>query len=562
MPPAPKDPVLYSDRQCHVAAHSTELPRIPVAATTPSSGSSEQHQDESETASISIETGSTTTAALEDKTEVKNSAECTNERSVELDLSDIGPSLNKKRRNSESSECLIDVQNKDKDGGTTEVNSNNNKSPAKKRDLGAYWVLGFCNNFTYWVMITAAYDLLAPYQHGYSDNTNHHVANRKHIGNLSKLHQCIFHNILLELTTNVNVHIGREGCHKHSTGAILVADTLPATLVTLAAPICLLLAVDLRVILVCGFCLSSYITLGIAPTSFVFLGVALASTSRGFSDMTFLGHASNYHKNCLSVWSSGTGVATFVGPLLYSALTTAGISTDTALLTFICVPFATAVSFWCVLTRIPKNIEQELENENTKENEFDENQLLTTNTQEKINKRSNESSIPDSKAILKIRAIKFILPSSSFYFIMYFTNQGLLELVYFPSSLLTHSQQYSWSNTARCFGTLLSRSAHKFLMLPNRWLYSIIAVGILVFIACEVKFHIFPNEYFIYTLLFLQGLLEGAAFRSTMFAIYSETEDADRVFCLSIFPVSLFLPAVMAGVSAIPIHRWLCDSIL
>ena len=40
----------------------------------------------------------------------------------------------------------------------------------------------------------------------------------------------------------------------------------------------------------------------------------------------------------LSTWSSGTGAATFVGPLLYSAMVAAGFSPRKVLLSMIVVP--------------------------------------------------------------------------------------------------------------------------------------------------------------------------------------------------------------------------------
>nr|XP_053642991.1 uncharacterized protein LOC128696032 [Cherax quadricarinatus]XP_053642992.1 uncharacterized protein LOC128696032 [Cherax quadricarinatus] len=113
----------------------------------------------------------------------------------------------------------------------------------------------------------------------------------------------------------------------------------------MAAPLTLLVNVDMRVGLVGSLCVASYLILGLATSEFVFLGVALASASRGFSDTTFLGHASHYHKHTLSLWSSGTGVATFMGPLLYSSLTTGGINPRYALLIFLTVPIIIAIRY-------------------------------------------------------------------------------------------------------------------------------------------------------------------------------------------------------------------------
>ncbi|MPC32443.1 Battenin [Portunus trituberculatus] len=161
--------------------------------------------------------------------------------------------------------------------------------PRRMRDLAAFWLLGFCNNFSYWVMITAAYDLLATQHQEYSERS----APAAPPGQPP--------NASLEVTISLpgwgnDSFVNTFTCNRHSTGAILVADTLPATALTLAAPLTLLLGVGLRVWLLSILCVVSYLILGLTSPDLVFLGVALASASRGLSDPTFLGHATNYHK--------------------------------------------------------------------------------------------------------------------------------------------------------------------------------------------------------------------------------------------------------------------------
>ncbi|KAK7068692.1 G1/S-specific cyclin cln3 [Halocaridina rubra] len=435
------------------------------------------------------------------------------------------------------------------------------------RDLAAYWCLGFCNNFTYWVMITAAYDLLTPEFQGYHERSEV-IVPESLIQTTSKtsLPENHFEEILLNnlqnttfssLDTSWQNHsveqqdfVNTFECQKHSTGVILIADTLPATVLTLSSPVTLLLPVSTRVWLVSLLCAASYLTLGLAHPKWVFLGVALASASRGFSDSTFLGHASHYHKHVLSMWSSGTGVATFIGPLLYSTLTTGGLDPRHVLLVFLVIPLVTAMSFWCLLSRY--RAEGMRDTENPEEvSSFKSSQDVSSNKQKL-------SMVIWEKICLFLRAQKYILPLSSFYLIMYTTNQGLLELVYFPSSMFTHSQQYSWSNTVRCLGTLLSRSAHKFMLLPNAWLYCCLALMIMGIIGTEAHFHYLPSEYIIFILLLLQGLTEGAAFRSSVFCIHNKTSERDRAFCLGVFPTALFLPALVAGLISMPLHEVLC----
>ncbi|XP_042218051.1 battenin-like [Homarus americanus] len=442
-------------------------------------------------------------------------------------------------------------EGKEKDGDGEEYCSKPRSPPRSYRDLVAYWLLGFCNNFTYWVMITAAYDLLSAESQSYTERAQHHP-HHAFLRNLSDVTTYSPSDIIPVLNESADTFISTFKCLRHSTGAILVADTLPGTALTIAAPLTLLVSVNVRVWLIGSLCVASYLTLGLAASKFVFLGVALASASRGFSDTTFLGHASHYHKHVLSLWSSGTGVATFMGPLLYSSMTTAGLDPRHSLLVFLTVPALIAISFWCVLSQHKKEHEgSDVEVQEAAGIKY---------VEDMENEKQKRMVLVKEKFFLFLRAQKYLLPLAVFYFVMYITNQGLLELVYFPASHLTHAQQYSWSNTIRCLGTLISRSAHKLLLLSNTWICSILAMVILVVVGMEAHYHYLPSEYIVFTLLFLQGLLEGAAFRSTIFNMHKKAIDKEREFCLGIFPVSLFLPAMLAGFTSIPIHDVLCQN--
>ncbi|XP_076055776.1 battenin-like [Oratosquilla oratoria] len=437
------------------------------------------------------------------------------------------------------------------------------KVPRRRRDLAAYWLLGFCNNFTYWVMITAAYDLLTlqPRQVVSTRTERHSGGSDLNLeGDLLSTNGSSSTSSS-SLSSPSNSH-NSFSCLRYSTGAILVADTLPATTLTIVAPLLQAIPTDVRVVLLGALCVAAYLTLGLANPDYVFLGVALASASRGLSDASFLGHASHFHKHVLSLWSSGTGVATFVGPLLYSALTTAGLPPRTALLSFLAVPSIIALSFWCLLSRATGSSSRGCWRRCTGDGPNPEG-----DTEDEVNLTEDPGApAPDKlaaalkkKVFLYMRALGYVGPLTAFYLIMYFTNQGLLELVYFPASILTHSQQYAWVNTARCFGTLVSRSAHKFLLLPRMWMYVALAMAILVVVGCEAHYHFLPSVYVVVTLLLAQGILEGSAFRSSMFNIYNKTTPEERSFCLAVFPVSLFLPAVVAGLTAIPTQKFLCS---
>ncbi|KAK3877336.1 hypothetical protein Pcinc_017945 [Petrolisthes cinctipes] len=345
--------------------------------------------------------------------------------------------------------------------------------PKRVRDLVAFWLLGFCNNFTYWVMITAAYDLLSvqsqSWSHNLSDNsfpsfpdinsvqlpapspTTTYTERSQQpppstLYSNSSITEFIDTDATTTTTTTTTTTWDNDStttttttttpttfdntfrCLRHSTGAILIADTLPATALTLAAPLTLLLGVWERVWLLTGLCVASYLTLGLATPSLVFVGVALASASRGFSDTTFLAQASSYHKHVLSLWSSGTGVATFVGPLLYSLMTTAGLDPRHVLLVFLTIPLLIIVSFSCVLSHVKK---AEGSSEDVEGQQLAAVAVVMASEQDLEDKTQKTVALVKEKLYLFFRAQRYLLPLAVFYLTMYFTNQGLLELVYF-----------------------------------------------------------------------------------------------------------------------------------
>ncbi len=68
-------------------------------------------------------------------------------------------------------------------------------------------------------------------------------------------------------------------------------------------------------------------------------GVACASISSGFGEITMLQLTSFYSKHAVGAWSSGTGAAGLFGALSYAALTgPLGIKPRTAMLILLFIP--------------------------------------------------------------------------------------------------------------------------------------------------------------------------------------------------------------------------------
>ncbi|CAF2073566.1 unnamed protein product, partial [Rotaria magnacalcarata] len=171
------------------------------------------------------------------------------------------------------------------------------RSRAERRkwliEFVGFWLLSLCNNFGYVVMLSAAHDILK--QEG-NDSTT----------------QPVSHN-----TTN------RFDCNPTSTGAILLADILPALIIKVTAPLFMhKISYNIRFALIVIFAVSALVIVGLSKVvAFSLFGIACASISSGFGEITMLQLTSFYPKHTVSAWPSGTGAAALLGALSFAALT-------------------------------------------------------------------------------------------------------------------------------------------------------------------------------------------------------------------------------------------------
>ena len=201
----------------------------------------------------------------------------------------------------------------------------------------SYWIFGLCNNFPYVIMLSAAHDILTSGEGG--DGTGNQTKNAT-LSVPGGGKQRAF------TSNKTNIY----DCNKMSTGAILIADTLPGLMVTFIGKLLVICSLDLnqsrlqrtplsntlsfwfkapffvhhikywqRILFVIVMNLSSYLLVALAKSNFlIFMGVVCASLSSSFGEITFLS-LSTYYSHSLSIngWSSGTGAAGLIGTLLF-----------------------------------------------------------------------------------------------------------------------------------------------------------------------------------------------------------------------------------------------------
>ena len=159
-------------------------------------------------------------------------------------------------------------------------------------------------------------------------------------------------------------------------------------------------------------------------------------------EVTFLAFTHRFEgASVISGWSSGTGAAGVIGAGSFAALTSLGLAPRTTVLIMVVVPLGMALSFWGLLkpdesTSRPIGIE---DNQPLLEEEEDTLGIIEDNDEH----RDAPPPLTVIEKLVRTKSLlKYMIPLGLVYYFEYLINQGLYELLYFPTSGLSHSQQY------------------------------------------------------------------------------------------------------------------------
>ncbi|XP_061401354.1 battenin-like [Musca vetustissima] len=378
------------------------------------------------------------------------------------------------------------------------------------RDLTSYWILGLCNNYGYVVMLSAAHDIIGQF-HADTPSDNDVSGN------------------------------GRE-CHIVSTGAILLADILPSLFVKIIMPF-FPFWVHFRIALAVIFSAAGFLLVGFASAEWMaLLGVIITSASSGIGETTFLAYSSNFNKNVVSTWSSGTGGAGVIGSLSYATLRSLDVSPRDTMLIMLIFPFIEALSFW-VLLRKPTAVLPVTNVESTEELIVDDRPLEGFK----------------EKLIYIKHLVKYMVPLALVYFFEYFINQGLFELVYFKDTFLDKAAQYRWLNVDYQIGVFISRSSVNVFQLNKIWLMSVFQFVNVVYFLTEVIYFYTPSIWITFVIVLWEGLLGGGAYVNTFYRMSKEIPPGRRQFAMAMVVQSDSYGIALAGFLSIPVHNAICS---
>ena len=391
------------------------------------------------------------------------------------------------------------------------------------RNVVGFWLLGLFNNYCYVIMLSAAHDLLR--------ETKEEA----------------------ETETESNA----RDCNQLSTGTILLADVVPGIIIKSFAPFFFsAVSMEARVVCVVGLSSLSYLLVWATTSpSITLAGVVCASLASGLGEASFLSHTHLFSEPAISAWSSGTGASGVIGAGSYAGLTSLGLRPRLTVLVMLVVPLGLALAFWGLLEPSLTNTSWEyLPLADT------EDQTPPAPPHQSEPSRSHQS-LRHKLSVLRGLA-KFMVPLGFVYFFEYLINQGLFELLYFPGSSLSHSQQYRWYQLTYQCGVLVSRSSLSCLTIHRIYLLAgLQGLNLLLLSVQAVTWRLAGDLGLsvIFLFIFWEGLLGGAAYVNTFFRISQESQDRDKQFALGIASLADSSAIGLAGLAALPLHNLICD---
>ncbi|XP_022105346.1 battenin-like [Acanthaster planci] len=407
------------------------------------------------------------------------------------------------------------------------------------RNLIAFWLLGLCNNYSFYVMLSAAYDILKKQP----DATNVDPPD------------------MFNLTNSTEV--SRFDCSSVSTGAVLLADILPQLVIDVAAPwFADYIPYGLRVAICVATAASSFLLVALIGARMVaigLIGVVLAGISAGLGEFTYLSFMAFHDKNSVSTWSSGTGASGLVSSLTYAGLAEV-LGPEKSLLVMVVVPAITIVSYWGVLVRVPIKrpiVHDDNLNHEERQRLVGNGSVESADQEVGISKRQHLT-LAERRHHLKY-LLKYIIPLMLVYVAQYFTNQGLLELIYFKGTWMSHDSQYRWLQVLFRLGMFFSRSSVNIVRFKRLWIFSILQWCVLVLVFTEVYFTYMPSIAIIFAIIFCEGLIGGSAYVNTFHQIRVKERLKYKEFAMGATILASAIGTSLAGVLALPAHDALCQ---
>lgn len=359
--------------------------------------------------------------------------------------------------------------------------------------------------------------------------------------------------------------------------SILLANIIPCVFVKLIAPYFVRIVpygMLIAITVICG--LGSLLLVGLPEAIWIkFIGIILASTGSGVGETCFMALTSYFHPKVVIAWSSGTGAAGIVGATLYLILTALiGFSLKTTLTIACILPVIMAISYIFILDReehmvamrmsssprssanqkSPISIEEAHPSKSTTVSSKDDTNIMTP---------EEEDTTSFNARIKMIRPLifRYIVPLFLVYYVEYVINSSIYFSLQYPleeTPFKNHRQHYPTYAAIYQMGVFLSRTFGRMFPVSNGWTFSIIQSAILVLLSVETIYQLIDNIYVVFLVIFLEGLLGGAAYVNTFCNITHQVPKSQLEFSMAFTGIADSTGIGLAGLTSLIYEPFLC----
>jgi len=312
------------------------------------------------------------------------------------------------------------------------------------------------------------------------------------------------------------------------------------------------------------------------------VGIVFANISSGAGEVHFLSLTHFYGQLSLAAWGSGTGGAGLIGAGAYAlATTTMGFSSQATLLASAVIPCGMILSFFVLLPLGPLKSAKRAELDYQAVAPDEESTIREAETEDLGDlvepMTGSNTSVAYSESVswfrrhwsdLKTRltharglVIPYMLPLFLVYVAEYTINQGVSPTLLFPleESPFTHYRGfYPTYGAIYQLGVFISRSSLPFVRIRTLYVPSILQVVNLIVLVLQALYHYIPTVWFVFGIIFWEGLLGGLVYVSTYAAVREEVPEDEREFSLGAVTVSDSGGIFVAGFLGVAMESLLC----
>jgi battenin len=326
------------------------------------------------------------------------------------------------------------------------------------------------------------------------------------------------------------------------TGVVLLCDVLPAVLIKLTAPFYMhYIPYNLRVLFIVFFaCLSFQTVAWFNHVSIKMIGIMFGALSSGAGEVTFLAMSSYYKKSTISAWSSGTGGAGIVGAFSYLLLRHwIGLSPRYTLFIVSPFPLLMLVSTFVLMT-----------------GQHAQNGFFSRGTLKGSSHASSLEVTFSDKLKQLLPLTRYMIPLFIVYYSEYLINQSVSPNLNFKTGLITHGAYVYYSNIYQA-GVFVSRSSVSIFPIKRIWIPSLLQAVNFVILFLDAYFRIIPSIWFIFAIIFWEGLLGGSTYVNAFYRISCDSKPEFREFSMGVTSVADSVGIAISGVTSIFLQPWL-----